>query len=191
MVGQLEYEQEINNLRQTFILIFSLIVFSSCENLEEDIKNFIDLENLAVEQLTNSDIIYTENGYLKVKVISKSMERFSDKEERIELSGGVHFDFYKLDSTNTKSVLTCEKATINHTTNIMIANNNVVLKGSDGKELKSEQLIWDKNKNLVYTESDIIIQTEDEIISGVGFKSTPDFTEYEIKKAKGVFNLEK
>ena len=189
MADQLEYEQETNNLRYT--VIFFLIVLASCENSEENISNFIDLENLAVEQLTNSEIIYTENGYLKVKVISKNMERFSDKEERIELSGGVHFDFYKLDSTNTKSVLTCEKATINHTTNIMIANNNVVLKGSDGKELKSEQLIWDKNKNLVYTESEITIQTEDEIISGVGFKSTPDFTEYEIKKAKGVFSLEK
>ena len=191
MEDQQEYEQETNKLKYTFSLIFSLIVLASCENSEEDIKNFIDLENLAVEQLTNSEIIYTENGHLKVKVISQSMERFSDKEERIELSGGVHFDFYKLDSTNTKSVLTCEKATINNTTNIMIADNNVVLKGSDNKELKSEQLIWDKDKNLVYTESDITIQTEDEIISGVGFKSTPDFTEYEIKKAKGVFSLEK
>ena len=191
MEDQQEYEQETNNLKYTFSLIFSLIVLASCENSEERISNFIDLENLAVEQLTNSEIIYTENGNLKVKVISQSMERFSDKEERIELSGGVNFDFYKLDITNIKSVLTCEKATINNTTNIMIANNNVVLKGSDGKELKSEQLIWDKDKDLVYTELDIIIQTEDEIISGVGFKSTPDFSEYEIKKAKGVFNLEK
>ena len=189
MVDQLEYEQETNNLKHTFIFI--LIVFASCENSEEKISNFIESENLAVEQLTNSEIIYTENGHLKVKVISQSMERFSDKEERIELSGGVNFDFYKLDITNTKSVLTCEKATINNTTNIMVAKNNVVLKGSDDKELKSEQLIWDKNKNLVYTESEITIQTEDEIISGVGFKSTPDFTEYEIKKAKGVFSLEK
>jgi hypothetical protein len=73
----------------------------------------------------------------------------------------------------------------------MIANNNVKLKGFDNKELKSEQLIWDKKKNLVYTESEITIQTDDEIISGVGFKSTPDFIEYEIKKAKGVFSLSK
>tara|TARA_Y100000389_G_scaffold197562_1_gene232391 strand:+ start:82 stop:588 length:507 start_codon:yes stop_codon:yes gene_type:complete len=168
-----------------------LIVLASCENSESNIRNFINTENLAVEQLTNSEIIYTESGNLKVKVMSRKMERFLEKEEIIELSEDVQFDFYKLDSTNTRSVLTCEKATINSTTNIMISNNNVVLKDSGKKELKSEQLIWDKNKNLVYTESEITIQTEDEIISGVGFKSTPDFTEYEIKKAKGVFSLEK
>ena len=191
MEDQQEYEQETNNLKYTFSLIFSLIVLASCENSESNIRNFINTENLAVEQLTNSEIIYTENGNLKVKVMSQKMEKFSDKEERIELSGGVHFDFYKLDSANTKSMLACETSTINNTTNIMIADNNVVLKGSDNKELKSEQLIWDKNKNLVYTEAEITIQTEDEIISGVGFKSTPDFTEYEIKNAKGVFSLEK
>ena len=178
-------------MKYTFSLIFSLIVLASCENSESNIRNFINTENLAIEQLTESEIIYTENGNLKVKVMSQKMERFSDKEERIELAGGVHFDFYKLDSANTKSVLTCEKSTINNTTNIMIANNNVVLKGSDNKELKSEQLIWDKNKNLIYTELEITIQVEDEIISGVGFKSTPDFEEYEIKKAKGIFSLEK
>lgn len=178
-------------MKYTFSLIFSLIVLTSCENSESNIRNFFNTENLAVEQLTNSEIIYTEDGNLKVKVMSEKMERFSDREEIIVLAGGVHFDFYKLDSTNAKSVLNCEKATINNTTNIMIATNNVILKGSDNKKLKSEKLIWDNNKNLIYTESEITIQTDDEIISGVGFTSNPDFTEYEINNAKGIFSLEK
>ena len=191
MEDQQEYEQEINNLKYTFSLIFSLIVLASCENSESNIRDFINAQDLAVEQLAESEIIYTENGNLKVKVMSQKMKRFSDKEEIIELSGDVQFDFYKLEISNAKSALTCEKSTINNTTNIMIANNNVILIGSDNKKLKSEQLIWDKKKNLVYTESEITIQTDDEIISGVGFKSTPDFEEYEIKSAKGVFSLEK
>ena len=167
-----------------------MIILVSCDNSEENISSFIELDNLAIEELKDSEIIYTENGYLKVKVRSKKMERFDEKEERIELSGGVYFDFYKLDSTGSKSVLICDNAIINNSTNIMIANNNVVLRG-DNKELKSEKLIWDKQKDLVYTESEITIQTEDEIISGIGFKSNSDFTEYEIKKAKGVFSVEK
>ena len=84
---------------------------------------------------------------MKVKVISQKMERFSAEEERIELSGNVHFDFYKLDSANSKSVLTCNKAVINNTTDIMTASKSVVLKSSEGKELITEELIWDKKKN--------------------------------------------
>ena len=81
LAGQQEYEQETNNLKHIFILIFSLIVLASCENSESNIRNFINTENLAIEQLTDSEIIYTENGNLKVKVMSQKMERFSDKEE--------------------------------------------------------------------------------------------------------------
>ena len=161
-----------------------ILLFSSCENSEENFVNFIEFETLSVEELTNSEILYTENGSLKVKVISQKMERFSVEEERIELSGNVHFDFYKLDSANSKSVLTCNKAVI------MTASQSVVLKSSEGKELITEELIWDKKKNIIYTDLEITIKTKDELIKGIGFQSTPDFEEYKIKKASGIFSIE-
>ena len=173
------------------LFIFFLICFSSCENSKDNISNFISYEELPVEELTHSEIIYTENGMLKVKVMSNKMQRFVNDEDRVELFDGVHFDFYRLDVENQKSVLTSESAIINNTTNIMTASQNVRLRSSDNKELLTEELIWDKNKGLIYTDLDVVIRTEDEIISGVGFKSTPDFTEYEIKKAKGTFSIDK
>ena len=48
--------------------------------------------------------------------------------------------------------------------------------------LQTEKLIWDKNQDLIYTDSEVKIQTDDEIITGIGFKSTPDFKDYEITK---------
>lgn len=173
------------------LFIFFLICFSSCENSKENINNFISSEVLPVEELTHAEIIYTENGMLKVKVMSNKMERFVNDEDRVKLFGGVHFDFYRLDIENQKSVLTSEIAMINNTTNIMKASQNVILKSSDNKELLTEELIWDKNKGVIYTDLEVLIRTEDEIISGIGFKSTPDFTEYEIKEAKGTFSINK
>jgi len=173
-----------------------LIVFSSCENSEENIKNFIDLENLSVEQLTNSEIIYTENGHIKVKVKSNSMERFSDKEEIIELSGGVHFDFYKLNSSKKNSaptsVLSCNRATINNATNIMIANGDVNIKIGD-TIISTQQLIWDKNRkgryfedgkgknvkhenvDLIYSNYEVIKRYKESETSFLSFKITSDF----------------
>lgn len=173
------------------LFIFFLICFSSCENSKDNISNFISYKELPVEELTYSEIIYTENGMLKVKVMSNKMQRFVNDEDRVELFDAVHFDFYRLDVENQKSVLTSESAIINNTTNIMTASQNVRLRSSDNKELLTEELIWDKNKGLIYTDLEVVIRTEDEIISGVGFKSTPDFTEYEIKKAKGTFSIDK
>lgn len=176
-------------MRRLIFLPFYLFFFTNCENSEENIINFIEDEIVAVEKLKNSEIIYTENGILKVKVVSNVMERFSEVEDRIELFDGVKFFFYKTDSKRNKSVLTCQNAVINNTKNIMIANQNVILLGSDKKELKTEQLIWDKGKNIIYTDLAISIRTEEEIIMGVGFKSTPDFTDYEINNVKGTFTI--
>lgn len=173
------------------LFIFFLICFSSCENSKENISNFISSEELPVEELTHSEIIYTENGMLKVKIMSNKMERYVNDEDRVELFDGVHFDFYRLDIENQKSVLTSEIAIINNTTNIMKAIQNVILESSDNKKLLTEELIWDKSKGLIYTDLEVVIRTEDEIISGIGFKSTPDFTEYEIKEAKGTFSINK
>ena len=133
------------------LFIFFLICFSSCENSKENISNFISSEELPVEELTHSEIIYTENGMLKVKIMSNKMERYVNDEDRVELFDGVHFDFYRLDIENQKSVLTSEIAIINNTTNIMKAIQNVILESSDNKKLLTEELIWDKSKGLIYT----------------------------------------
>ena len=73
----------------------------------------------------------------------------------------------------------------------MLAKNNVELKSADNKILKTEELVWDQNQNLIYTDKNVQIQTDDEIISGKGFKSTPDFKEYEISQVTGTFYIDK
>ena len=172
-------------------LKFSLFVLLfSCENTQKNINQFIERDELPLEVLTDSEIQYTENGLLKVRVASKNMQRFIE-EDRIELSGGVHVHFYKLDQKNKKSRLFSENAIINNSKNLMLAMDNVELKSTDNKILKTEELVWDKNENLIYTDKDVQIQTDDEIISGIGFKSTPDFKEYEISQVKGTFYIDK
>ena len=109
--------------RFSFYILF-LIYFSSCENSKENIINFISSEELPLEELTHSEIMYTENGMIKVKIMSNKMQRFVNDEDRVKLFDGVHFDFYRLDVENQKSVLTSEIAIINNTTNIMKASFN-------------------------------------------------------------------
>ena len=177
---------------KVYLKLFSLFVLLiSCENTQKNINQFVNSDEYPVEVLSDSEIQYTENGLLKVRVISKNMQRFVEEDDRIELSGGVHVDFYKLNQNNKKSKLFSENAIINNSKNLMLARNNVELKSADNKTLKTEELVWDKNQNLIYTDKDVQIQTDGEIISGTGFKSTPDFQEYEISQVKGTFYIDK
>ena len=73
----------------------------SCENNPSNINHFISSEELPVEELFHTEIQYTENGIIKVRVFSNNMQRFVNDEDKVELSGGVHFDFFKLDNKMT------------------------------------------------------------------------------------------
>ena len=182
-------EQETKSLK-TYLIIIFVTLFLSCQNAQENIENFIDVSSLPLEELTEPIIYYTENGKIRVRVSTNKMSRYSGEEDIVKLSGNVKIEFFRSGVSDKKSELTCNLALINNTTDIMTANEDVLLMG-DQKELSTEQLIWDKNKDVIYTDSEVIITTQDEVISGVGFESNPEFTEYEIKKAKGSFILQK
>ena len=59
----------------------------SCENNPSNINHFISSEELPVEELFHTEIQYTENGLLKVRVFSKNMQRFVNDED-IATGGG-------------------------------------------------------------------------------------------------------
>ena len=100
--------------------LFSLFVLLiSCENTQKNINQFVNADEYPVEVLTDSEIQYTENGLLKVRVTSKNMQRFIEEDDRVELSG-VYVDFYKLNQNNKKSKLFSENFIINNSKNLML-----------------------------------------------------------------------
>ena len=109
------------------------------------------------------------------------------QEPNIIFSDSLMVTFYD-DSSNIESILKSEKAFIDNKKNIMLATGNVILTNNINM-LNSEELIWDRQKNIIYTEEKVKIQTKKELILGEGFKSNPNFTEYEITKISGIFNL--
>ena len=50
-------------------------------------------------------------------------------------------------------------------------------------------MIWDENKNKIYTDKKVKITTAKEVIYGEGFTSTPDFKQYSITNIHGTFDL--
>tara|TARA_B100001142_G_scaffold247444_2_gene247194 strand:- start:880 stop:1413 length:534 start_codon:yes stop_codon:yes gene_type:complete len=170
-----------------FITILTIIFFS-CSNNPESVKEFITKEHLPIEKIEGATMLHTENGLLKVKITASTIKRFQEIQPEVVFSNGVEVIFYN-DSGLVNSVLKAENAEINESNKLMTASNNVILTSSDGKELQTEELIWDEKKNKIHTEKKVVITTEKEVIHGEGFKSNADFSEYSISKIYGTFNF--
>ena len=67
---------------------------------------------------------------------------------------------------------------------------NVQILSQRGDKFETQQLFWDEKKEKVYSDKFIRIEQEDKSITGYGFESNQELTEYEIKNTTGMFTIE-
>lgn len=170
-----------------FCLLTTL--FHSCSNDPKIVESFATTEILPSETMKQVELIYTENGILKVKIIANKIERFSTPTPVIDFSEGILVYFYN-DSVTVASTLTAQEAIIDDNNQKMIARTNVELINSKNQKLNTEELIWDERSTLIYTQELVQITSEKEVIFGEGFESTPDFSSYKITNVRGNINIQ-
>ena len=168
---------------------FLITIFYSCSNDPKIVESFATTEILPSETMKQAELIYTENGILKVKIIANKIERFSKPTPIIDFSEGILVYFYN-DSAIIVSTLTAQEAVIDDNNQKMIARTNVELINSKNQKLNTEELIWDERLTLIYTQELVQITSEKEVIFGKGFESTPDFSSYKITNVRGNINIQ-
>ena len=67
---------------------------------------------------------------------------------------------------------------------------NVQILSQKGDKFETEQLYWDEKKKTVYSDKFIKIEQEDKTITGYGFESNQELTDYVIKNTTGSFIIE-
>ncbi|HVA98994.1 MAG TPA: LPS export ABC transporter periplasmic protein LptC [Bacteroidia bacterium] len=172
-------------------IIFSsclLLLLSACENNISTVKIITSQSNLPLQTGKNVEIIYTDSAKLKVKLTSPEMNRFPGKSPYTECPKGVNVIFYS-DSGTINSTLTSDYAIRYENTGKMEAKNDVVLVNKKGDKLNTEDLIWDQQKQIIYTNDFVKITTANEVIYGDGLQSNQSFTQYKILNITGTINL--
>ncbi len=169
-------------------LIFYFFIFISCNNDPKLVETFLIADNSPSETMYETELLYTEKGKLKVKILAQKIEKHTYSSNIINFSDGITVFFYD-DSTNLTSKLTATEAIIDNKKKQMQASINVELLNTKNEKLNTEQLIWNEEEDLIFSEKSVWITTKDEIIFGEGFESSSDFSSYRIKKVKGSINI--
>jgi len=170
------------------LFLFFLVLLISCTNDPKLVQEFVSDIQQPNEQIKGAELLHTENGKLKVRVVAISIERFQDIQPSLIFSDHLEVYFYN-DSSQLQSTLMADYASIDEDKKIMIAQNNVTLISSEDKKLETDELIWDETKNKIYTDKKVKITTGKDVIYGEGFTSTPDFKQYSITKIHGTFDF--
>jgi LPS export ABC transporter protein LptC len=165
-----------------------VLLFYSCENDIATVNKITSPSAAAVETGTDIQVLYSDFGKVKAKLITPQLQQYHTKNPYFEMTKGLFVDFYN-DSLRITSTLKADYGIAYPKTNIFIARENVVVVNEKGDQLNSEELVWDEHTKKLTSDKFVKITTADEVIFGDGLEANQDFTQYKIKKIKGTVKV--
>lgn len=167
------------------------ILFFGCEkNNIEKIKAFSAPENLATQEATNFQTLFTDSGEVRFSLEAPKLLRYeNDGKPFVEFPKGIELVKYDANQ-NIISSITANYAKQYPNEDKWEAKNNVVATNLEGDTLKTEHLIWEEKNEKFYTEEFVKIIRPDQIITGIGFESDQSMENWRIKNPKGTIYVE-
>jgi LPS export ABC transporter protein LptC len=167
------------------LLTGAAILFFGCETNIEEIKAFYSAENLPILEARNFETLFTDSGQIRFSLKAPKLLRFEDEGRNyIEFPEGMELVKYDA-NRNIISTITADYAKQFVAEDKWEAKNNVVATNAQGDTLKTEHLIWEEKKEIIYTEEFVKIIRADQIITGIGFTSDQKLQNWKIKNPKG------
>lgn len=168
-----------------FIYLIIALSITSCGNNLVTINETLQIDRPGVELIKNLNVIYSERGKVRAELSSPKVLNFIEGENPYqEFPNGFKVRFLE----NTDSTICTLQAKYGIKYNrkkITEIRDSVVLRSSDGKIMTTDELFWDENKKMYYSDKPVKVVTPDEEINGIGFTSREDFTQYRVMQVTG------
>jgi LPS export ABC transporter protein LptC len=167
------------------VFAFTAFLFVSCSKETPKIKINLPTQELPSLTAEGFEMLMSDSSVIRFKLQTPELIRHAnDRDPYIEFPKGVKIE--KFDANmNIVSSLTCLYAKNYDSDNRWEAKNNVVAVNYKGDTLKTEYLVWDTEKQKIYSDRFVKIIQKDQTYTGIGFESNQDFSEYHIKNLKG------
>ena len=169
------------------VTLFCLTLFS-CSNSVEEAKLISSRANVKIEKGTGVQINYSDNGVVRIQASGATATRYSTEKPYLEFSDGIQILFFDANH-KVESRLTAKYATAIENSKSMTARDSVVVVNSKGDILNTDELIWDEDKKIIYSNSFVKIATPDEVIYGNGMIANENFSDYTIKHITGTIKV--
>tara|TARA_B100001093_G_scaffold520337_1_gene614820 strand:+ start:2679 stop:3158 length:480 start_codon:yes stop_codon:yes gene_type:complete len=146
---------------------------------EQTIKPIVSTEDV--------EWLHTKDGQASFVLKSLLINRYGGNQPYLEFPKGLEMNSF--DVVGQKDAfLRSNYAIQNLNTSIIEARGGVELKNAQGDMLETEYLIWDAKSEKIYTEEFVKITQSGRVIMGNGFVSDIYFSNYSLKKSRGVID---
>lgn len=180
----------IKSFTASSIVLLAVSLWACESNKPEEIKAITGLEDIPTLIVTKLETTINDSGMVKYRFLTPEMAQYDKKESPYtEFPQGLNVIMYdargQIDArikSNYAKFLSNEK--------LWELKNNVEAVNQKGDVLNTEQLFWDQNKKLIYSNLFTKVTTKTEILTGIGFEANERFTTYTFRQPQGIFDIE-
>ena len=169
------------------VLVCVCAVAGACANVADTppVAKGASAADSADQFLVGMNVKLNDAGVQRADINADSAYFYNDN--TLLLMRAVRTQFYTTTGVQ-EGLLTSRRAKYDTKTDLMEATGDVVLVTQDGRRLTTPQLIYDKSKNLIHSDSAFKYVTPDDVLEGVGFDSDPGMNSLKVlhgAKGKG------
>lgn len=178
--------------KATGLLLLLLCLLAGCENDIERINMFTDETEAPTIQGTNIRVIYSDSARVKVQVQAPAYKQYPNAERPyMEFEDGLEVYFYD-DSARIESEIRADYTIYYMEERLWHATGNVVAQKFDnGDALYTDELFWNENEELIYSESYTRVISEDNTLYGKnGFRSHQNLSNWQLIGSSGTINVQ-
>lgn len=168
-----------------------LLLLPSCSSQKKDIGEAI-LERDSLPQMRTLDVVtlISDSGITRYRLKAKEWLIYDKRNPSFwAFEKGVFLE--EFDSLyNVNSSIKSDTAYYFDKKRLWELKGNVFIRNQKGETFQTQLLYWNQNTQKVYSDKYIRIEQEDKIITGYGFESNQQMTNYIIHNSEGIFPVD-
>ena len=173
-----------------FVTVVMLFLFSACTGKKRPMTDAITNRDSIPVMVTRDVSTYvSDSGVVRYKIITSEWKVFDRLDpSRWSFEKGIYLE--KFDNKLTiEAVITADTAYYYDKLELWELRSNVHIENEQDEEFDTQLLFWNQKTKQVYSDQYIHIRQQKRIITGTGFTSNQDFTNYTIKQTQGIFPI--
>ena len=172
----------------TFVVVVMLLLFSaSCSKEHKEVVDVeFDPDKTYTMKATDVSSLISDSGITRYRLKAKSGRFTGRRRNPIGISPRIYVE--KFDTLfQTEASIKADTAYYYDKKGLWELIGNVEVESLQGEHFETSQLFWDQKQEKVYSDKFMRIEQEDKIITGIGFESNQDMTQYKIFNPQGIF----
>jgi len=175
------------SITTAIMVVVVLFLFIGCRNNETEqigaVKNRNETPRM---HSVNVSTVISDSGITRYRINTPQWDMYDKAGQPYwEFPYGVHFERFD-EKLKVDANIHCKYAKFLENEKLWELRGNVRSTNIKGELFETEQLFWNQNTRLIYSDSVIKITQAEYIIIGKGFESNQEMTKYMVKQTQGI-----